>query len=76
MGPDEIANVNREALITNARTLAKVCSGLSMIIDTSADELPYMVARILRTEVGEVSSVDVRSGFSMQIGSEDDPFPE
>jgi hypothetical protein len=47
-----------------------------MIVDTSGNDLPHVAARISRTDGGEVSSVDVRNGFGMQIGSEDEAFPE
>jgi hypothetical protein len=62
-------------MTTSARILAEACSDLSMIVDTSGNDLPYTAARISRTAGGKVSSVDVRNGFGMQIGSEDEAFP-
>jgi len=46
-----------------------------MIVNTNSVNLPYVAARISRTESGEVWSVDVGSGYGMQIGSEDEAFP-
>jgi hypothetical protein len=46
-----------------------------MIVNTNSVNLPYLAARISRTESGEVHSVNVGSGFGMQIGSEDEAFP-
>jgi len=63
-------------MVSNARILAEACSGLSMIVDTGRIDLPYVAVKVLRTENGEISSVDLGSGFGMQIGSEDEAFPE
>jgi len=74
-GPDELTDEEREAIISNARTLGEACNGLTMIVNTNSVNLPYVAARISRTESGEVWSVDVGSGYGMQIGSEDEAFP-
>jgi len=74
-GPDELKDEEREAVISNARTLAEACNGLARIVNTSSINLPYVTARISRTESGEVWSVDVGSRYGMQIGSEDEAFP-
>jgi hypothetical protein len=64
-----------EAFISRARTLAEACSDLTMIVNMDSIYLPYSVARISRTETGEVRSIDLGRGYGMQIGSENEAFP-
>jgi hypothetical protein len=74
-GPDQSTDKEPGAVLSNARTLAEACNGLSMIVNTGSVNIPYVVARISRTESGEVRSIDAGSGYGMQIGNEDEAFP-
>lgn len=65
----------REAFATS-RALRKRCKKLTVVTDTSAPNFPYMTAQIRRNKHGKFKGIMAGEGYGMQIGREDDPFPQ
>jgi len=58
---------NDEALAKNSKTLAEICRGLTVVVDTRQHQVPYIAARISRDENGVVSDVVIGEGYGVQI---------
>lgn len=65
----------REVFISNARILAEACCELTVVIDTSNDNPPFVAARIHRGEGGEIIKVDLGTGYGLHIGHDHEAFP-
>jgi hypothetical protein len=65
-------------MIMSTKALAEACGQLTMVVDIASGwELPFVVARISRGEKGEVTSIDFGEiYYGVQIGSEDEAFPQ
>lgn len=65
----------RDRFIFPAKQLANAVPKLTSIIRTNASDLPYVTAKINRGDNGEMVDVEMRLGYGMKIGYEDQAFP-
>lgn len=73
-----VTNEERTTMIKGTKALAEACGQLTMVVNLAwAWELPYVVARISRSENGEVVGVDLgKNYYGVQRGNEDEAFPQ
>ena len=73
---EETAQSDIESFISDCQFLADFCPSLTSVTNVSADEIPYLMGRVLRDDQGSVRKVVPRSGFGVHLlGDDVDPFP-
>ncbi|KAF8895833.1 hypothetical protein CPB84DRAFT_1848174 [Gymnopilus junonius] len=77
ISPNDVNGEKTRALFHGvAEKLAKKCKMLNVVTDIKSPTMPYVAARIRRTDGGDVKEVILVEGYGMLIGNEDTPFPK